>query len=194
MDRSTLWKMLSVATPGTTSSWPRREAAVALLLFLTPMLGACANARPVETLQSEREVIEEIDSLIEAQVAAWNSGDLAGFTSVYSEDCKFLSPSGLTEGRAQVLARYRRRYPDRAAMGTLRFEFIEMVPATMEVESVFGLVKSTGIFGVSVAATWFLSYPDRDTASGLTLIVFRRTPEGWRIIQDASMSFETDQE
>jgi ketosteroid isomerase-like protein len=194
VDRSALWKTLFVATPSNASSWPCRKTAVALAVFLIPLLSACTNARPVETLQSEREVIEEIDGLIEAQVAAWNSGDLEGFTSVYSEDCKFLSPSGLTEGRAQVLARYRRRYPDRAAMGTLRFEFIEMVPASMEVESVFGLVKSTGIFGVSVAATWFLSYPDRDTASGLTLIIFRRTPKGWRIIQDASMSFETDQE
>jgi len=151
---------------------------------------ACGRSEPVDTLPAEGAVIEEIEMLIEAQVAAWNSGDIEGFTSVYSDDCKFLSPSGLTQGRQQVLDRYRRRYPGQAAMGTLRFEFIEMVPMTMEVRSLMGLLKKEGIGGVTVAARWYLSYPDREAASGLTLIVFKRLAGTWQIIQDASMSDE----
>lgn len=157
----------------------------ALLLLL--VLPACGSSAPVETAAAEREVIEEIETLIETQTAAWNSGDLEGFTSIYSEECTFLSPSGLVRGREQVLERYRSRYPDRAAMGTLRLDFIEMVPLTMEVRSFLGLLRKEGIYGVTVAARWNLLYPDRETASGLTLIVFRRSPQGWQIIQDASM-------
>jgi ketosteroid isomerase-like protein len=163
---------------------------VTVATVLTLATAACGGGEPVDTLSAESEVIEEVETLIEAQVAAWNSGDLEGFTSVYSEDCKFLSPTGLTQGRQQVLDRYVRRYPDQAAMGTLRFEFIEMVPMTMEVRSLMGLLKKEGIGGMTVAARWYLSYPDREAASGLTLIVFKRLAGGWQIIQDASMSDE----
>jgi len=157
---------------------------IALCLMV---LAGCGAVKPVETLEAEEEVVDEIESLLRAQLAAWNSGDLEGFTSIYDETCIFLSPSGLTRGRAEVLARYRRNYPDRATMGSLDFEFIEMVPMSMEVASLFGLVTSEGITGVTVAARWHITRPEGEDSSGLTLIVFRRTAEGWRIIQDASM-------
>ena len=54
-----------------------------------------------------------------AQVAAWNRGDLEAFTAMYADDCTFVTPNGVTRGRTEVLERYRGRYPDRAAMGTL---------------------------------------------------------------------------
>jgi hypothetical protein len=41
--------------------------------------------------------------------------------------------------------------------------------------------------GASVVARWTLSWPDKPKAEGLTLLVFTRTREGWRIVQDASM-------
>ena len=37
-----------------------------------------------------------------------------------------------------------------------------------------------------VAARWTLSYDDRPQATGLTLLVFRKTADGWQIVQDAS--------
>ena len=157
---------------------------IALLLLI---VSGCGAVKPVETLEAEEEVVDEIESLLRAQLAAWNNGDLEGFTSVYDETCIFLSPSGLTRGRAEVLARYQRNYPDRATMGSLDFEFIEMVPMSMEVASLLGLITSEGIAGVTVAAHWRITRTEGEDSSGLTLIVFRRTAEGWRIIQDASM-------
>ena len=79
----------------------------------------------------------------------------------------------MTQGRAALVERYRQRYPDRAAMGTLALEVLEVRPGG---ESV-----------ASVVARWTLAYPDKPAVSGLTLLVFQRLPAGWQIVQDASM-------
>jgi uncharacterized protein (TIGR02246 family) len=121
-----------------------------------------------------------VEAVLQAQSEAWNRGDLSAFTSVYAEDATFLSPSGITHGRAEVLARYRKRYPDAKAMGTLTLEILEVRPVPAE-----GQAQSA-----SVAARWKLSYPgqpDRKTAEGLTLLVLRRAHGSWEIVQDASM-------
>jgi hypothetical protein len=77
-----------------------------------------------------------------------------------------------------VLERYRKRYPDAAAMGKLTLEVLET--------RVFPMGKDAA--GASVAARWRLEYPGqagRKTAEGLTLIVLRRTAKSWEIVQDA---------
>jgi peptidoglycan/xylan/chitin deacetylase (PgdA/CDA1 family) len=132
----------------------------------------------------------DVEALLKAQSDAWNRGDLDAFTSVYAEDASFLTPTGLTRGRQQVLERYRRRYPDRAAMGTLTLEVIEVRPAQGVEFTVGGDARPGRVFGVSVAARWRLAYPDqpeKKTAEGLTLLVLQRHGDSWQIVQDASM-------
>jgi peptidoglycan/xylan/chitin deacetylase (PgdA/CDA1 family)/ketosteroid isomerase-like protein len=133
------------------------------------------------------KALDEVRKLIETQTAAWNRGDLEAFTAAYAEDATFLSPTGLTRGRGEVLARYRKRYPDGKAMGKLRLDPIEMRPAAGTEFTLVGGARPSRVHGVSVAARWELSYPDKEPASGLTLIVFRRGRDGWEIVQDASM-------
>jgi len=114
---------------------------------------------------------------LDRSAAAWNRGDLEGFCASYAEDATFVSPKGVTHGRAEVLAHYRQSYPDRAAMGTLKLDLLEARPAPGEEPS-----------AASVVAHWSLTYPDRPEAAGTTLLVFHRTPGGgWKIVQDASM-------
>lgn len=115
---------------------------------------------------------DEILKQVAAQAAAWNRGDLAGFVSAYAPDAVFLSPSGVTKGRDQVRARYKQKYPDKKAMGTLALEPVD--------------VRANGE-AVSVAAKWTLTYPDKPAAGGHTVIVFMPLKEGWRIVHDASM-------
>ena len=132
----------------------------------------------------------DVEALLKTQSDAWNRGDLDTFTSVYAEDASFLTPSGLTSGRQQVLERYRRRYPDRAAMGTLTLEVIEVRPAQGVEFTVGGDARPGRVFGVSVAAHWRLAYPDqpdKKTAEGLTLLVLQRHGDSWQIVEDASM-------
>ena len=64
-------------------------------------------------------------AVLQRQTEAWNRGDLEAFCAVYDEDAAFAAPSGLVRGRAAVLERYRKRYADRAAMGTLRLDVQE---------------------------------------------------------------------
>jgi peptidoglycan/xylan/chitin deacetylase (PgdA/CDA1 family)/ketosteroid isomerase-like protein len=131
-----------------------------------------------------------VEALLKTQSDAWNRGDLETFTSVYAEDASFLSPTGLTQGRQQVLERYRRRYPDKKAMGTLTLEILEARPAQGVEFTALGDARPSRVHGLSVAARWRLTYPDqpdKKTAEGLTLLVLRRHGDGWEIVQDASM-------
>jgi uncharacterized protein (TIGR02246 family) len=120
---------------------------------------------------------EDAVAVLQVQVGAWNRGDLAAFCEVYVDDTTFLSPSGITRGRQAVLDRYRQRYPDKAAMGTLALDPVEARPVS---------VRDGGPVAVSVAARWTLSYPDKPAARGLTLLVLHRKGARWRIVQDAS--------
>ena len=115
----------------------------------------------------------EIRALLHDQAAAWNRGDLPDFCAVYADDATFISPSGLTSGRQAVLDRYRKKYVDKAGMGSLNLDVIE--------------VRKLHAGSASVIARWTLSWPDKPKADGLTLLVLRKTRTGWRIVQDASM-------
>ncbi|MEA2601366.1 MAG: hypothetical protein QOF89_2358 [Acidobacteriota bacterium] len=131
-----------------------------------------------------------VETLLKMSSAAWNRGDLETFTSFYAEDASFLSPTGLTQGRQQVLERYQRRYPDRKAMGTLSLEVLEVRLAQGIEVTPLDDARPSRVHGVSVVARWKLAYPDqpdKKTAEGLTLLVLRRHGNSWEIVQDASM-------
>jgi uncharacterized protein (TIGR02246 family) len=115
----------------------------------------------------------EVTALMQHQVNAWNTGDLQGFCASYLDDATFVTPSGVTRGRAEVLARYIKKYgTQRSGMGHL-----ELVP--------FDVREAEG--AVSIAARWTLTWADKPEASGSTVVVFLLTPDGWRIAHDASM-------
>ena len=116
---------------------------------------------------------EELSALLHVQASAWTRGDLEAFCAVYADDATFVSPTGLTKGRQAVLDRYRKKYVDKAGMGAL----------TLEVDE----VRAANATTASVVARWTLTWPDKPKAEGLTLLVFWKTSNGWRIVQDASM-------
>lgn len=158
-----------------------------LFLLTSGIQTGCSGMSPQRIEEAEMEAIHEIEALLDAQGADWSRGDVESFTSIYSDDCTYISGSEITQGRNALTQRYRRRYPGAEAMGILKLEIIEMRPAYVTSRPLFGLLKSEDIGGMSIIARWTLSYPDRESATGLTLIVFRRSGEGWRIVQDASM-------
>jgi peptidoglycan/xylan/chitin deacetylase (PgdA/CDA1 family) len=133
------------------------------------------------------EAREAVTRLLLAQAEAWSAGDLEGFCSGYSEDALYVSPTGPVHGRQAILDRYRVRYPDRAAMGRLTFEIIGFEAFAGVEVSLLGDARPSRVHGASVTARWMLTYPDRDVASGMTLLTLRPTSSGWRIVQDASM-------
>ena len=162
------------------SSLPALAVGAMLFLVLPGVLlpEVPATSQPPEVpavsqLSSTDTLRAELAALLAAQAADWSRGDVPAFASIYAEDATFVAPSGMTQGRAALVERYRKRYPDRAAMGTLALELLELRPG--------------GESTASVVARWTLAYPDKAAVSGLTLLVFHRLPAGWRIVQDASM-------
>ena len=135
----------------------------------------------------EKAAVEAVAATLAKQVEAWNRGDVTGFTAVYATDAVFISPSGLTRGRQAVLDRYRAKYPDRAAMGTLTLEPIESRPTNGVEFNMQGDALPSRVHGVSVVARWTLRYPSKPAATGLTLLVLRPRGDTWQIVQDASM-------
>ena len=117
---------------------------------------------------------DEIESLLRAQAEAWTRGDLDAFCSVYAADATFVTPTEITRGRKAVLDRYRAKYKDKAGMGTLTLTVLETRPLASP-------------DALSAVARWTLTWPDKPKAEGSTLLVFVRTKDGWRIVQDASM-------
>ncbi len=124
---------------------------------------------------SARQTSQEtkVRAVLDEQAAAWSRGDLEAFCAIYADDATFVSPSGLTSGRQAVLERYRKKYVDRAGMGSLSLEVRE--------------VRMIDRNAASVVARWILTWPDKPKAEGLTLLVLRRLHGEWRIVQDASM-------
>ena len=153
---------------------------VALLLLLVFPFSAPASDAGAKRVPAPPAVATEARTLLETQAAAWNRGDLDAFCAVYADDALFLTAFGLTKGRAEVLARYKARYPDAAARGTLSFEMLSvdvLAPAPAK--------KAPPAIGL--IARWRIAHADKPAAEGLTLLNLVRFPGGWRIVHDASM-------
>jgi len=170
----------------------RRLSMVSICLIATlamvSFMPGCGDSDRAMTEQAELEAINLIEAIMLAQSEDWSRGDIESFTSVYAEDCTYLSATaGLFQGREALTERYRAGYPGPEAMGTLGFEILEMRPAFVTTKQFFGAFESEGIGGMSVVARWNLTYSDKEPSSGLTLIVWRRISGEWQIVQDASM-------
>ena len=122
-----------------------------------------------------RAIERQIRGILEVSAADWNRGDLEAFCAGYSEDATFITPNGVTRGRAEILARYNKRYrEDGKAMGHLLLE-----PLDVRV--------GPSARSASVGLRWQLSWPDKPVAKGYSVVVMHRRGSDWLIVQDASM-------
>ncbi len=149
-----------------------REAAMEFLFLIAIMLqGGAPAAAP--SLPQDAIVADavRIHAVLDAQVAAWNRGDVAAFMQGYwnSPDVEFVGANGITRGWRRVLDRYHKAYPDRAAMGHLDFSDIE--------------VQSLGPDAALVVGQFHLQRQN-DAPSGVFTLIFRKFPDGWKIIHD----------
>ena len=96
-----------------------------LLCTLGLTFPACSSTPPAAGDQeSEAASLQAFANLLDAQVAAWNRGDIQGFMQGYwqSDSLRFASGGTVRRGWDDTLARYLSTYPDRSAMGQLAFE------------------------------------------------------------------------
>jgi uncharacterized protein (TIGR02246 family) len=157
----------------------RRIAAVMAIAALT--LGSAATWRYAhgETIprrqapasKPPQQPEEAIRAVLDTQQAAWNRGDIPTFLEGYwnSPELTFAGSDGIVRGYEGLLQRYRKSYPDKAAMGELDFSGMEIRILAPDAALVIG--------------NWHLKRTSGDIGGVFTL-VFCRFPTGWRIIHD----------
>ena len=93
------------------------------LLLLTAWLGLGSAGRQGRDHTDAPIRSEEGAGLLREQADCWNRGDLEGFVARYTGEAPltFLTGRGLTQGRDDLLANYKKGYPDAASRGVLTF-------------------------------------------------------------------------
>ena len=106
----------------------------------------------------------------------WNAGDLARFMRVYSDapDTSFVTKTGVLRGKTVMAERYRTKYDfaDAGKRGVLSFVTLD-----------FRLLDRGHALYIG---RYMLRAGDGKEQSGMTSLVFRKEPAGWRIIADHS--------
>jgi len=121
-----------------------------------------------------------VRAVLDAQVEAWNRGDLDGFMAGYWKDDRltFYSGDAVTRGWQATFDRYRKRYQaDGKEMGRLDFREVQVEPI--------------GGAGALARGRWHLTMRDGTTPNGLFTLLFRRLDGQWRIVHDHTSTGET---
>lgn len=139
-----------------------------LLLVFSFLLLVAANA----SAQTKSEKIAaEIRRVMDAQVAAWNAGDIDGFMRGYwnSTELVFVSSDNVTRGWQPTIDRYKKNYDSRAKMGMLEFSDLQINVLSKDAAVVLG--------------SWALAR-ENDNPKGKFTLIFRKMKDGWVIVHD----------
>jgi uncharacterized protein (TIGR02246 family) len=143
----------------------RRTRALAIICCI--LMPAIVSAAPTQT----QNATAQIRSVLRAQQEAWNRGDIDRFMNGYARSAPtvFVSEDTVRRGWETVRERYRKKYSDRAKMGTLTFSDLEITLLSPDAAVVLG--------------RWSLRRAN-DQPHGRFTLIFKRLPEGWRIVHD----------
>jgi uncharacterized protein (TIGR02246 family) len=156
-----------------------------LVVSLAPLSHAQAATGPQRDGAAQAQAAQEqaaevqIESVLKAQVAAWNRGDIPGFMHGYdaSQDTTFVGTE-VEHGYDAILQRYQRKFSTRAQMGTLRFSHLETRLLSDTVAT------TTGRFELTFAPAASSSAPALPPKSGIFSLVWVKRAAGWRIVLD----------
>jgi beta-aspartyl-peptidase (threonine type) len=146
-----------------------------VVLGMAAALSACSapTARGSATAD-ETDENSRILTLMRAQEAAWNRGDIAAFMELgywRSDELSFYSGGEVSHGYDAMLARYRQNYESPGKeRGKLAFSKVDVTQLAPDVAMARG--------------RWDLDYAEKKDVGGLFTLVLRRIPEGWRIVHD----------
>ncbi|MCP9764341.1 YybH family protein [Lacihabitans soyangensis] len=115
---------------------------------------------------------EDILEIMARQQANWNSGDIDKFMEDYwkSENLQFIGSKGVVKGWQVTKDRYFKSYPDRATMGQLKFDILEVD---------FHSKKSAWVLG-----KWYLTRPEKGDVGGYFTLIFKKINGKWVIVSD----------
>jgi ketosteroid isomerase-like protein len=115
---------------------------------------------------------DAIRQVLDAQVRAWNKGDLRAFMEGYwnSPDLSFFSGNNKTAGWQATLERYQKKYQgEKKEMGQLAFKELSIELLGND----HALVK--GRFQLQMKS---------EAPTGIFTLILKNVPAGWRIIHD----------
>ncbi len=123
--------------------------------------------------QSNKDA-DAIMQVLNTQTSAWNQGNIDQFMVGYwhSDSLMFIGKSGMNQGYQTTLDNYKKGYPDRAAMGTLKFDILK--------------IKPLGKKHCFVVGKWHLTRPEKGDVGGHFSLVFEKIKGKWMIIADHS--------
>jgi len=134
----------------------------------------CCPELPADVAAPTAE--DAIKLVLNDQVAAWNKGDLEGFMKGYwkSPDLTFVSGANKAQGWQATMDRYVKKYKaDGKEMGQLSFS--ELQVELLGPDSAFVRGRFELMLG-------------KENPSGRFTLIFKKLPEGWRIIHDHTSS------
>jgi len=156
--------------------------------FLALLIAPIATARTAQEAQPKQTVKQsksaqpksaaaEIRALLDAQVAAWNTGKLEEFMEGYwrSPELSFFSGGRKLSGWDATIERYRKTYQaEGREMGKLAFSDLD--------------IQQLGPNAAVVRGRWELTMSDGKKPGGLYTLIFRRFKAGWKIVHDHTSS------
>jgi ketosteroid isomerase-like protein len=143
------------------------------------MLGAGDDAYAQDVSGSYGNDAKAIERVLHMQQEAWNRHDLEGFMTGYwsSPELTFFSGAKETDGWKATIDRYLATYSSPGhEMGNLEFSGLR--------------VEVLGQESAFVRGVWKLTMSDGKTPHGLFTLVFRKFPEGWKIVHDHTSAAE----
>lgn len=147
----------------------------------------CCSAQSAPSIVTPDEVNENsrrvaragIEQVLLTQQDAWNRHDLDAFMSGYwnSPDLTFFSGAKESKGWQATVERYKATYTSPGhEMGKLDFSDLR--------------VEILGPEAAFVRGVWQLTMPDGKTPHGRFTLIFRKFPDGWKIIHDHTSAAE----
>ncbi|MBS1488330.1 MAG: nuclear transport factor 2 family protein [Bacteroidetes bacterium] len=138
-----------------------------IILITLFAAGCAAPHQPIPDRAASESAIRQT---LADQVAAWNKGDIDAFMKGYwrSDSLLFVGRK-IVAGWDSTLIRYKRSYPDQAAMGELRFDILHL--------------DFTSANSCLVTGNYFLKR-EKDNPSGVFTLLFKKKNGVWVIVYD----------
>lgn len=142
------------------------------IIFMFIILAFISLNMQAENPIKEKEV-KKVTDLLDKQVKSWNKGNIEKFMDTYwkSDDLIFVGSKGVTYGWRLTLKNYKKSYPNKKAMGHLRFDNLDI--RKIDKKTIF------------VVGRFFLTR-SYDNMEGHYTLVIQKKRGKWLIVSDHS--------
>jgi ketosteroid isomerase-like protein len=149
------------------------------ILIVLPLFAISLAAQGPHSGSAPSDPKAAVAEVLHIQQDAWNRHDLEAFMAGYwnSPDLTFFSGAKQTSGWQATLDRYRATYASPGhEMGKLDFSDLR--------------IEILGPEAAFVRGAWQLTLSDGKTPHGRFTLIFRKFPDGWKIIHDHTSAAE----